>query len=136
MPNDRDLGIILAHVEALSAQVEELQNELIGVQNTNAREHRWPPIPGDEGIGYPGYGHIGSRLFYDPDLAPNESQFRMGTIITDNSTGGAKTWIVADLAADSMSYEDIGWPSDPHDPTKVYAYRAHLAGPFEVHRTG
>lgn len=84
---------------------------------------------------FPGYGWLGSQLYFDPDIAPDEARYRMGTAMVDNSAG-AKTFIKVDLSSLIVSYESTGWASMPTEPHVEWFVTEHQYGPFKVPRTG
>ena len=83
---------------------------------------------------YAGYGWVGSQLFYDPQIAPNEVIFTIGTQIGNLTV--VKNYIRVDLSTLSVSYSATGWFSMPIEPMVVWRRVADIYGAFHVDRTG
>lgn len=91
-----------------------------------------------DGVEWPGVAYVGGRPFRDTDIAPDEISGSDG-IITDNSTGGAKTWIkvVVTPGSEAVTYEDSAVFVDGRFPEDTeYFLRENTLSDIHVTRFG
>lgn len=88
-------------------------------------------------VAWPGLVVIAGKRFYDADLRDDVSGSDIA--ITDNSTGGAKTWIkcVVTPLAEAVTYEDAPvFISGAYPPDTEYYERALQTVPIHIPRFG
>jgi hypothetical protein len=124
---------LTAQMDAQSDAITDLMDDALDASGATENESPFEEISAIEQTrSWAGYVRMGGARFYDSDIAADTAT---GTPITDNSTAAAKTWLVCNLSANTVTYED-GPPPEPLPHNSEWYEVFYLREPVHITRFG